>query len=276
MFKSKLMLAVAVLATGASAFAATPAPTKDQPLPLALANVVKAGLKIEKSFPAVSGLTGYVLNRDGEYSIVYATPDKKTLINGMLINAEGKNLSPDYADQYIPKPDLDGLWASAEKAPVVITGAKGAAVKSVVYAFLDPNCSFCHWAWKAFQPYQAVGLQVRWIPVAFLNATSAQKAAAMMQAEDPTAVLDKHETNYNKGGIDIQGVVVSDATRAKLDANSKLMREFGFNGTPALIYKDPKTGKVLSKNGMPRLSELPGITNLPEQPNTDDELKRFQ
>lgn len=245
-------------------------------VPPALATAMRTGMKIEKTFKAVSGLTGFVMNRDGDYTIVYATADNQTVINGALIGPDGKNLTPQYSEQYIPKPDFEGMWASLEKAPVVLTGAKGAAVKVVVYAFLDPNCGYCHYAWKAFKPYEKAGLQVRWLPVAFLNATSAQKAAAIMQAADPTGALDKHEQNYAGGGIDIQGLVVKDDTRAKLETNSRLMKAFGFNGTPAIVYRDSRTGKVIAKNGMPRLSELPGIVNLPAIPNSDPDLTKFE
>lgn len=276
--RALLTLAASLVSVGSFAqTAASPAPAVSTPAyPPALATAMRGGLKVEKTFPAISGLTGYVLNRDGEYTVVFATPDNQTIINGALIGPDGKNLTPMYTEQHVPKPDYDGMWPSLEKAPVVITGAKGSQVKAVIYAFLDPNCIFCHLAWKAFKPYEKAGLQVRWLPVAFLNATSAPKAAAIMQSDDPTAALDRHETNYKTGGIDPQGVAVKDDTRAKLESNSKLMKAFGFNGTPALVYKDPRTGKVLTKNGMPRLSELPGMFNLPAIPNNDEELARFQ
>lgn len=257
--KKPLSLLLSTLFT-VSAFA------QAQPLPPALAGALKTGLKIEKTFPAVSGLTGYVLNKNGEYSIVYATPDNQTVINGVVMSAEGKNMTPIYAEQYIPKPDYDAMWAVLEKAPVVVTGAKGTAVKAVVYAFLDPNCVFCNLAWKAFKPYEKAGLQVRWVPVAFLGPTSLTKAAAILQAADSAAALEQHEVAYKAGGIDAKGVAVKDETRAKLEGNSKLMKELGFNGTPAIVYKDSKSGKVVTKNGMPRLSEFPAMLNLPAIP----------
>jgi thiol:disulfide interchange protein DsbG len=42
-----------------------------------------------------------------------------------------------------------------------------------------------------------------------------------------------------------------------------------------VIWKDGH-GKVNVKGGMPRLSELPGITGLPEQKNDDPQLARFR
>jgi thiol:disulfide interchange protein DsbG len=247
-------------------------------LPPALVGAMRTGVTIEKTFAAESGMTGYVLNRNGQFSIVFATPDKKTLVNGILIAADGRNTAPEYENKYIPKPNLDALWPSLEKAAVVVTGAKGPAVKAVVYAFIDPNCGFCHLAWKAFKPYEATGLQVRWLPVGFLGPTSAPKAAYFMQAADQGAALDKLVDNFKNGGVDaktLAGVTVKPETQAKLDANSKVMQSFGFGGTPAMIWRD-KSGKVLSKNGMPRLSELPGMFNLPAVENPAPELDNFR
>jgi thiol:disulfide interchange protein DsbG len=269
MLKS-LALSVALLAVASTSLAQV-----TQPLPPALAAASKTGMKVEKSFPAVSGLTGWLLNRDGDYSIVYSTADNQTILNGALITADGRNMTPVYTEQHVPKPDYDGLWASLEAASTITEGASGPNTKAVVYAFLDTNCIFCHLAWKALAPYHRAGLQVRWVPVAFLKANSVTQAAYIMQSADPAAALQKHENAYKAGGIDPQGVKVTDATRKALDSNSKLMKAFGFNGTPALVYKDA-TGKVIAKNGMPRLSELPTILNLPRIPNTDPELARFE
>lgn len=50
---------------------------------------------------------------------------------------------------------------------------------------------------------------------------------------------------------------------------------FGINGTPGIVWKD-KQGKVNIKAGMPRLSEIPRITGLPEQKVDDPDLARFR
>jgi thiol:disulfide interchange protein DsbG len=284
MKKTTLMAALAVALSASTLAYAGTAPAapakagakKTANIPPALVAATRTGVVIEKTFPAESGLTGYVLNRNGSYSIVFATPDNKTVINGILIDAQGRNRAPEYEDKHIPKPDYDALWPVLEKAPVVVTGATGAAVKSVAYAFLDPNCIFCHLAWKAFQPYEKVGLQVRWIPVAFLGPTSASKMAAILQSANAGAALDAYETAYKSGGgIDTKSVVIKPETQAKLDANSKLMAQFGFSGTPAIIWRD-KSGKVLAKNGMPRLPELPAMFGLPAQEHDDPELDKFK
>jgi thiol:disulfide interchange protein DsbG len=82
------------LAPGAQAAPAHPKAIKD-----ALAN----GAKVVKSFPAVSGLRGWILSENGTYSVVYTTPDKRTLIVGDLFNEKGENLTDKYAERYFPR-----------------------------------------------------------------------------------------------------------------------------------------------------------------------------
>ncbi|TAL54557.1 MAG: disulfide isomerase [Pandoraea sp.] len=168
--------------------------------------------------------------------------------------------------------------ASFEHAPAIVEGASGAHVKSTIYVFMDPNCIFCHYTWEALQPYEAAGLQVHWIPMGFLKPDSAGKAAALLQAANGPALLHELETKFSEekesGGIAPLAKVPA-ATKAKLDANAKLFTSFGFDGTPAIIYKTGD-GRWASLDGLPHLSALPGILNLPEQPITNPSLARFR
>lgn len=178
-----------------------------------------------------------------------------------------------------PPPTLNAAQvARVQAAPAIVEGASGAQVKSTVYVFMDPNCIYCHLMWRALRPYEAAGLQVHWIPLAFLKPDSAGKAAALLKAPDGAALLNTLETRYSEkdesGGIAPLPVVPADA-KAKLDANATMFRELGFDGTPTVIYRD-KTGKWLGLNGLPHLSALPAITNLAEQPISDPELQRYR
>lgn len=267
-----LALTLAGLATGA--VASTTAKT-----PEVLASAITAGLKIDKSFQAVSGLTGWVVSdTTKQYSVVYTTADGKHLISGLLLNAQGANLTQEYSEKYIPKPDLAKHWNDLEQSSWVATGAK--QPKSVVYAFMDPDCTFCHLAWKALQPYQAAGLQVRWVMVGFLTPEAAGKTAAILESKDPSKALTAHMEGYDlrthKGGIaPLAASVVKVATAGAIKENMDLMNTMGFKGTPAFVYKD-KVGKVMAAGGMPKLSDLPGITGLPEQAVSDPDLARFR
>lgn len=243
--------------------------------PKVIQTAVNQGVKVTKSFPAASGMTGWVLARQGQYSIVFTTPDNKTLIAGLMIGESGANLSQEYAGKYIPKPDFSSEYKELEKSTLIVEGSK--APKSILYAFFDPNCPFCHMTWKALQPYEAVGLQVRWVPVAYLAPSSLPKAIEMLASTNPTEAFRANEQHFGKEKnppAKFSAAGYPEIAK-KLEQNAELMRKFGFNGTPGIVWKD-KSGKVMVKNGMPKLSELPGMTGLPEQKIDDPELARFR
>jgi thiol:disulfide interchange protein DsbG len=175
-----------------------------------------------------------------------------------------------------PKPQYRTLFLELEKAEVITEGAKDA--KSVLYVFFDPNCFYCNLTWKALQPYEKAGLQVRWVPVAYQKSSSVGRAAAIMEAPDRAAALRENEVNYDKphfdGGIKPIDKPQTELT-AHLQANTDLMRKFGVPATPLLVWRD-NNGNVLIKPGVPRLSQLPGITGLPEQKIVDPELAGFR
>ncbi|WP_234484081.1 thiol:disulfide interchange protein DsbG [Noviherbaspirillum pedocola] len=244
--------------------------------PKPLQQAVDAGVKVVKSFPAASGLTGWVVSQGGRYTIVYSTADRKTLLAGALIGEDGASLSSQYEERYVPKPDLASLYAQLEKSFHVVEGAAKPA-GNVLYVFVDPNCPYCHFTWMALQAYEKAGLQVRWIPVATLGPTSMPKAIEVMAASDRTAAFRRMEENHGKPWT--ASAASSEASHqdiaAKIRANNELMEGFGIAGTPGVIWKD-KQGKVQIKGGMPRLSELPAITGLPEQKIDDPALAKFR
>lgn len=161
-----------------------------------------------------------------------------------------------------------------EKANYVEEGTKDG--NAIIYAFMDPDCSYCHYVWKAFQPYIKAGLQVRWIPIAFLKSTSAQRAAAILEAKEPAQALAENERNFveasEEGGL--APIEPSAETMKKLDANKALMVSLGGRGTPMIVWKD-QHGEMQTKSGMPSLRALPEMTGLPAQAIEDQGLQRF-
>ncbi|MNR71599.1 Thiol:disulfide interchange protein DsbG precursor [compost metagenome] len=274
----KKLLTAAALMLGMSAIAQAAGDAIAPPLvlPSALQIAAQGGMKVEKSFAAEGGMTGWVLLAPGGgYAIAYTPPSGEVVVVGSMLNAKGEDLTKGYLAKY---GNYDKFLPRLESAAAVPTGAKGKDVKSVVYAFMDTNCIYCHWAQQAFQPYEKAGLQVRWIPVAILGGNSAGQAAALLKAKDPTAALEQHEKTWDpragKPGITPLPDVPADVKK-QLDDNVRLMSEMGGNGTPLILYKD-SSGRLQKVSGMPRLSELPKITGLPEQPVTAPELQRFR
>lgn len=244
--------------------------------PPAIQEAIDAGMTVEKSFPAASGLTGWVMAQGNEHTIVYTTADKKTLLVGMLLGVGGENLSARYQEEFIPKPDFSALYGELGKSTYVMEGPTDNP-KNMLYVFVDANCPFCHFVWRALQPYEAVGLQVRWILVDTLGPTSMPKAIEVLAASDKTAAFRKMEENHGKPWNARPGMSAQDHPEiaALVRENNELLVRFGLRGTPGIVWKDEK-GDVQLKAGMPRLSELPAITGLPEQKLDDPALAQFQ
>lgn len=158
-----------------------------------------------------------------------------------------------------------------------MTEGAARAPKGLVDAFVDANCPYCHHASSALQPYEAAGLLVRWIPVAVLGPTSLPKAVDVLAAADRTAAFRAMEASHGKPWTpSAQSAEASHpAVVAAIRQNGELMGAFGISGTPGLVWRD-KQGKVQVKAGMPRLSELPAITGLPEQKIDDPSLAKFR
>ena len=176
----------------------------------------------------------------------------------------------------MPQPDLGAAYANLEKLAYVAEGGL-AKSKSVIYAFVDANCPYCHLMWQAVQPYQAVGLQVRWIPVAVLGPTSMPKAIAILAARDKLAAFRQMEENHGE-----PWTAAANADQASRPAiveavvmNGKAMDAFGIGGTPGIVWRD-KLGKIRTCSGMPRLADPPSVTGLPEQANTNPALDKFR
>jgi thiol:disulfide interchange protein DsbG len=221
---------------------------------------MQEGIKVEKSFSAASGLTGWVVSQNNRYFVVYTTADKKTLVAGNLIGEDGRDLSAAYAEKYIPAPDHTAAYQALADASVIKEG-EGRQGVHPLYVFFDPNCPYCQKLWQALQPYERAGLQVHWVPVAYLGPTSLPKATRMLVATDRTAAFREHMQRFGQNRVAPADVKGSAESAQALERNLALMHRFGIEGTPGLVWRE-NAGKVRTLVGMPPVSALPGITGL--------------
>jgi thiol:disulfide interchange protein DsbG len=243
-------------------------------IPSVLSVPMRGGLSIIKRFQGPSGLTGWIMkDQNGSYYPMFTTADGKVLISGALINTHGENLSRMYENLYAPKVSLTKLWAQFQKSTYIIEGPK-THPKHVIYAVMDPNCIFCHLFWLAIHPYVKAGLQVRWVPVGFLKPSSLNKAAEILMKGEPALVKDERNFNVKSESGSITGMPPSAKVSQELSANFALMKAALVRGTPGIFYKN-KNGIVLRHVGMPMISELPAITGMPAQKETNKELNQF-
>lgn len=221
------------------ALAAQAASVPDK-LPKPIQTLVDAGYTVGKRFDAGHGLTGWVLSRQGHSTIVYSTADQQVIISGNVIDATGQNLTAQFANQYIPKPDLKPIYDDLAKA-TFIDERPGDTPRRVIYILFDPNCPYCSVAWQSLRSHVATGIEARWLPVAYLQANSANRAAAILGAKDPVAALATNESGFNaqthEGGIE-PAASVSDAVSQVLKTNDDLLKRLGSSATPTFVWLD--------------------------------------
>lgn len=236
----KKIAAAAILAAAPfAAMAATPAPAADNMAPNALLKVEQAGqVSIEKSFKTeIPGMTGYLIKQtSGQYAVVMGKDGY--LYVGGIIGPDGKNIIQKYMAKYVPAKDYSKFKAQLDKIGHLVTWGKDGA--PVAYVFADPNCIFCHKFYEMAEPLVKAGkLQVKWVIVDFLKASSQGRAAAILQAKDPTSALVSNENGFiaatEEGGI--VPTTATPAIQGVLKQHMKIMRDAGFNGTPAMLYK---------------------------------------
>lgn len=244
-------------------------------LPPVMQKITQAGVQVTKEFKAIGGLNGWVLMHGTQPAVAYTTPDGKALLFGALVDAQGQNMTASYMARYVPKPNVTKLIPELQKSDYIVLGNKNS--KHIIYTFEDPNCIFCHLTDIELAPYIKAGLQVRLVPVGFLKKSSAGKAAAIMQSADPAKAWDANEASFNEAQEEGAATPLAHpktSTVKALESNLKLMQQFGFNGTPGVVYE--VGGKWMTLNGMPQESQLPAMTGLPVQKETNPQLLRFQ
>lgn len=235
----------------------------DDAVPKALAPITGGGYTIGRHFDAGHGLTGWVISRGGQSNIVFTTGDGDAVIMGSVIDTAGHNLSSTFASQYIVKTDLKPVYADLEKTTYITERGTGPA-KRIVYIVFDPNCPYCSIAWKTLRPHLAEGLEVRWVPVAYLQADSGTKVAALLGAKDPAAALEANEQGFNvqthEGGI-VPASTIPSSVAAALKQNDDIMSRLGSSATPTFVWMDANH-TIQSQVGLPeplRMLEIVGI-----------------
>ena len=146
------------------------------------------------------------------------------------------------------------LWQlMGKKLTYIQEGHRG----PVVYDFTDTNCPFCHLLYVVEARLIREGkLTVRYVPVAIIKPSSMPEAAAILQADNPIAALQKAEDAIDKGmktGKPANLVRATDAIGKaspktieaikKIEGNNVFLQEVGIDDLPDIIYL-PKKGKL--------------------------------
>lgn len=204
-----------------------------------IAKLGERGIEITKEFNVSPLIKGYVIKQGGTSTIIYSAGDY--VFSGVVFDPMGNNVSNEFNEKYIPKPDVDKVVSEIESKGKYVEEGKG---DRFIYVFADPNCPHCEDFYKKTRQLVADGkLKIKWIQVGFLSPESRDKAAYILQAKDPVVAMQRIELGYAPGKASNEGL-------RQVAINQELMQKAGVGGTPGIIYK--KDGKwVVATNGLP-------------------------
>lgn len=205
------------------------------------------GVEISGSLDAPAGFEGFVARYQGRELPVYALPDGRHIVIGTLLDLEGRDLTGPQMQKLAGSGFGEAQWQALASATWFAEGNPDA--KRIVYAFEDTRCPYCHRLWKATQPLLKKGnVQIRTILVGVIAPESLPEAASILDAKDPAAAWNKNEEDFGKNPAPGDA---SQASLAKVRANTALMQKLGFMGTPSIVWKDAG-GRIRAMQGMPR------------------------
>jgi len=128
----------------------------------------------------------------------------------------------------------------------------------VVYIFFDPNCPYCHKLYENARPWVKQGkLELRWIPVGILIASSHGKAVAILGAKDPLKAFYQNEDHYNRGG-GIDEDLATPEIEKKLKANEQLLADSQLGAVPLMLFRS-RTGAAMLVPGSPPKARLASL-----------------
>ncbi|MGC8521921.1 MAG: thiol:disulfide interchange protein DsbG [Steroidobacteraceae bacterium] len=221
------------------------------PPPPALAALIRTGkVKLLTRFSSdVPGLTGYVVRFRGATEVVYGSHGY--LFSGELISPQSVDMNGLYRQRYAPVDDA-AVIGRLERSGHLI--AQGPARAPLLYAIIDPNCSFCYRFYHMAEPLIGAGrLQVRWVLVGFLERTSQARAAAILSAANPAQALrldeDRFDVAREHGGIAPARRIAPQILMA-LKTHLNAMSDIGGDGTPTLLYR-ARNGVWKTQVGLP-------------------------
>jgi len=199
--------------------------------------------KIEKNIPSIKIEAVNKSDMPGVYEILssgqllYVSEDGKYLISGKLFSIENgiKDLtaaSMERIDMLKAPKRRDKIKAVSDKDMIIF---KAPDEKYKVTVFTDVDCSFCRKLHKEMDNYNKLGITIQYMgfPRAGIGSPSHKKLQSVWCADDPLEAMNKAKNDRVFG---------SDSCDDPLTEQYKLVREFGLNGTPALILK---SGKLL-------------------------------
>jgi thiol:disulfide interchange protein DsbG len=207
------------------------------------------------------GLRGLYLRNGPEFQVLYATPDGRATIAGVMWDATGKNLTREQVskiDGAIPTVivDKDGAKSveAAARTDALLSiehatfGLAGDPAAPRLWMIIDPYCSFSVRAFDALRPYVTAGrIQLAVVPISILDYEDngqSTPAAQSLLSQNPAQMAEAWDhRNFRLGP--------SESAPALLEKNNRIAEEIGLHGTPTLVWRKAD-GSVGEIDGIPK------------------------
>ncbi|MDA0152419.1 thioredoxin fold domain-containing protein [Vibrio sp. Makdt] len=234
-----LSSAVALTAIASSAFAAE--------LPSLLTDMETKGyFKIVGSTQVkeVEDVTAVMVedNSEGNFHVYWVDDSQGTIFTGDLVTVDGVNLSNTYRNKLVPS-QADTFNKVFDKGLVLGDTDVDVNTDNALYVFYEPFCTFCRKLHKNMQPLIEKGLNVQYIPVAWIRPNSADVIATIAKSDDITKALYMSDANI----LEVTETA-DDQTRTQIEFNGFVMRSMGISGTPGMVYKTGDGKVIVARN----------------------------
>lgn len=225
--------------------------------------------KVKDTFSAPDGTTGVIIEAPEGTFIGWMVDGVDSVWVGAKFDAQGRNQTqqemiargfaqpsnePAGGQTQLASPAPEngaapinsaGLLKAVTQSPGFVEGTGG----PLWTVYIDGNCVYCTQLWRNLRnPIAAGQLRVRWAPVAVIAPTSAGQAAALLQSDQPVALLTQHGTT----GARIPGTAVSPTSQQQIDANNAMLRALNAGkaaATPTIVLPSPDGARVIT--GLP-------------------------
>jgi hypothetical protein len=214
-----------------------------------------------KELGEMHGLRGLYLRNGGEFQVLYATPDGRATIAGVMWDATGKNLTREQVskiDGAIPTVVVDGDGAksieAAAKSDALLSvehasfGLAGDPAAPRLWMIIDPYCIYSVRAFDALRPYVKAGrIQLAVVPISILdyedNGQSTPAAQSLLSQKPDQMVEAWDHQNFR--------LAPSESAPALLEKNNRIAEGIGLHGTPTLVWRkaDGSAGEI---DGIPK------------------------
>ena len=219
----------------------------------------KQGVVVLGPIASRGGLNAWAAEARGRPIAIYQTPDMRHVVIGTMLDMDGREPS---------KPDVVAALRTNLSKEVIeqLAGTSwigDGSPKSprTVYVFTDLNCESCFKFWLDARPWVDRGkVQLRHILVGLRGPESTGRAAAVLAASNPSTLFlklsDDCATTASRPHLpwafrcEMPAASAPEAIKSKLDTNMHVLRHFGFNQLPAVVWID-RNGELKKQVGVP-------------------------